>query len=468
MSDGATVFLQSNGILGALSSPQWYPEFRHVVGGGIDYYGPGTDPDSLYRDQRAIRTVTGFIARNIASIALHGFEWRDVAGHDEPERCRVRGTPVLKSPDRQSTLYEYMRDATLDVLLWERFAAAKIKHPDGNPLLLRLPPRRWHFKRNKGSDQPIAIQIGEDEYPLEHFLWTDGYPASAVSPMSHLTSLLFEESESAKYRASLWKNGARVGGVVRRPLEAPDWSPKARARFRRLLVEGFTGDEGSNLGGTMLLEDGMEYTPLERMSSRDAQQIEARKLSTSEVAAAFHVPPVFVGVLDDANYSNVNAYKQMLYSDVLGPILQQKEQAWTLRVADSVPQVDFFEFNVGEKLRLSFEEQARVLFSAVGAPYMTRNEGRSRLNLKRVEDGDDLVNPIHIIPPEEISDEAKAKATREEQLADAQRVAELIQKIYLGVGVLLTAEEARNIIREAGVPLAAGTPSGLNEEDNSE
>ncbi|WP_020500125.1 hypothetical protein [Sciscionella marina] len=48
------------------------------------------------------------------------------------------------------------------------------------------------------------------------------------------------------------------------------------------------------------------------------------------------------------------------------------------------------------KLRGSFEEQARVLQSSVGAPWLTRNEARARANLPAVANGDELVTPLNV------------------------------------------------------------------------
>ena len=392
-----TLFLQSNGSVERLKESGSTAQATQYIGGlsVASFTDPSslTNPDAVYRDQRAVRTVVNFIAHNAASIPLHAFKT-----DADDERIRVKSGVAgkfLTSPDRIATQYEYMRDMFKDVLLWERFAAFKVRNPDGSLELVRVPPALFSFDRS-GAGRPTTITIGEDVYDLAGFMWLDGYPASANSPMAHLVDLLLEESASAKYRSELWSNGARVGGVIERPSEAPDWSPKARKRFRELLASRYTNDEATDAGGTMLLEDGMTYKPVSTVTSRDAQQIEARKLSTSEVAAAYQVPPVFVGVLDNANYSNVQAYRGMLYSDVLGPLLVQSQQAWTLRVASELPSVTYLEHNVDSKLALSFEEQAAVLQSAVGGPYMTRAEARKRQNLPFIEGTDTILEPLNI------------------------------------------------------------------------
>jgi hypothetical protein len=44
------------------------------------------------------------------------------------------------------------------------------------------------------------------------------------------------------------------------------------------------------------------------------------------------------------------------------------------------------EFNIQDKLKGSFEEQAAALHALVGRPIMTANEGRARLNLPALDD----------------------------------------------------------------------------------
>jgi len=56
----------------------------------------------------------------------------------------------------------------------------------------------------------------------------------------------------------------------------------------------------------------------------------------------------------------------------------------------------YVEFNFAAKLNGSFEEQAAQLQSAVGGPYMTRNEARARLNLPMLDDGNELITPLNV------------------------------------------------------------------------
>ena len=385
------VFLRSSGVDELLNETPVYAGFTQYIGDQLTHYvgDDFSDPDAMYRDQRAIRTVVNFIAHNCAHVEMLPFK---LDSNGEREQVRTpRARALLASPDRHATQYEFLRDQYKDLLLWEKFAAAKIRNTDGELVITRIPPRTFQFERYGG--RPVGIRIGDDRLDLDKFLWLDGYPAAAGAPMAHLADLLLEEHESSRFRADLWRRGAKVGGVIQRPAEAPDWSPAARKRFREQIDTKYTGSSATTAGGVMLLEDGMTYAPLDHMSARDAQQIEARKLSIAEVAAAYQVPPVFVGVLDNANYSNVKAYRGMLYSDVLGPLFKQVQQAWTLRVAVEMPGVDEFEHDIGEKVQLPFEEQLAALQSAAGQPILTVAEARKRVRQPYLPGTNKLAKP---------------------------------------------------------------------------
>lgn len=367
------------------------------------------DPLHVWRTQRSVRTVVGFLARNFAQVQMHAFT-RDDAGDRRRLAIDHPLERSLRYPDDTETPFEFAQTMIVDLSLWDRWAALKIVQPDDSVRLRRLPPRRWRYVRD-GEDAPTAVRVFrpvEDgsnspqfqDLPLDRFVWLDGYPVpeGAHSPMEYLTELLVEERESGRARVAMWRNGARINGWIERPLEAPPWSTTARDNFRKGFVANY-GRNGSRESGTPILEDGMKLHDGKVITPVDAQQVEARKLTMAEVAAAFYVAPVLVGVLDNANYSNVQAYREILYSDTLGPLFAQVSQAMNARL---VPDIDptrtsYVEHNVDEKLRMSFEEQAKVLQSAVGGPWMLRSEARQRANLPRIDGADELIVPLNVL-----------------------------------------------------------------------
>jgi phage portal protein BeeE len=67
-----------------------------------------------------------------------------------------------------------------------------------------------------------------------------------------------------------------------------------------------------------MLEDGMTLSRVD-FSAHDMQFIEGSRLALNTVASVYHVNPTMIGLLDNANYSNVREFRRMLYGDTLGP-----------------------------------------------------------------------------------------------------------------------------------------------------
>jgi Phage portal protein len=123
-------------------------------------------------------------------------------------------------------------------------------------------------------------------------------------------------------------------------------------------------------------------------SARDSQFTETGKLRREVCAAMYHIPQTMVGILEHATLNNVTDQHKQLYQDCLGPwcTMITKELARQVLV-ESTDQTDvYYEFNIAEKLKGSFEEQASALQMSVGRPLMTPNEGRARLNLPSIKD----------------------------------------------------------------------------------
>ena len=360
------------------------------------------DYATIWRTQPSVRTVVSFLSRNIAQLGLHTY--RRIADTD---RERLTDHPVarlLGRPNPYTTPYRWAEALVSDIGIYDNALLAKVNLTGQPQALLRLDPR---YTRPIGENPfaPEGYEIsgknGKRILRPDQVIHLRGYnpedPRWGSSPMATLRQVLAEEYQASLYREQLWRNGARTAGYLRRPAEAPEWTSAAKERFRAQWQAQYSGS-GARAGGTPILEDGMEWVSA-ATSPRDAQYIEARKLTREEVAAAYHIPATLVGILDNATYSNITEQHKMMYQDTLGPWLTMIQQELALQLLPDFPNTAdvYVEFNLQEKLRGSFEEQAVQLQTAVGAPWMTRNEARARVNLPQVDDGDELITPLNVL-----------------------------------------------------------------------
>lgn len=360
----------------------------------------------MWRMQPQLRTVVGFLARNVAQLGIDVY--RRVSDTD---RVKLRDHPVARLlerpyPDSKMTKYSLLNGIVHDMCLYDDAYLLKL-NIDGRLALRPLFPagvtpqgstwddaETYEIRGSKGSMTVNANQIVH----LHGYNPEDMRQGS--SPIETLRQILAEEYAAMQYREQLWRNGARAAGYLKRPKDAPKWGKESRERFAADWRAQYTGD-GPQSGGTPILEDGMEFDP-HGVSPKDAQYVESRRLTREEVAVAYHVSPAMVGMTEAMNFSSMRELHTMLYQDTLGPILQFIAQGFENQIledADPEGTADgstYIEFNLAEKLRGSFEEQTRSLQSAVGAPWMTRNEARAMLNLSEADGADELIVPLNV------------------------------------------------------------------------
>lgn len=370
----------------------------------------GMSPSEMWKSQPHLRTVVGFVARNIAQLGLPVYDRLD-----ENDRKRNRENEfsvALEDPGDGFSKYDLIYALVGDMMLYDRaFWLPWRDKSNGQMRIRRLPPA-WVSagKRNAFGTETFKVslpQADEDgkrfvEVPREKLIIFRGYSPrtnDGCSPaIDALKETLGEQIEATLYRKQVWKRGGRTSAVIKRPLEAPAWDKDAAARFKEDWYSNFTGD-GPKAGGTPVLEDGMTIERID-FSANDMQWAEGAKLALVTVCGVYYVNPTMIGILDNANFSNVREFRKMLYGDTLGPYIAQYEgilNTFALPMFGLDKAKSYCEFNIYEKLQGSFEEQAAFLQTATGAPYMLRNEARARLNLAAIEGGDDLVVPLNVL-----------------------------------------------------------------------
>lgn len=368
----------------------------------------GQDPASIYRQQPNLRTVISFLARNIAQLGVHTYQ--RVGDTDRKRDTTDPAAQTMARPNKTMTTYDLVYRLVADLALWDEalwLVTEDIDSPSG--WTIQPIPMRWVVKF-KGGDLwgPSTVEVlppgarKSTDIPMDDVIHFHGWDPDNLhrgsSPVEALKATISEQIHAAVYREQQWTKGGRVGMVVSRPKDAPSWTADQKRKFKEILDSKLSGDNGADAGGTIIFEDGMEGKRL-GFSAKEDQFVEAAKLSFTTVCQVYHVNPTMVGLLDNANFANVKEFRRMLYGETLGPILSQLEGRLNAFLVPKLASASnlYYEFNVKEKLRGSFEEEAQYLQAAVGGPYMLRNEARARQNLPEIEGGDELIVPLNVV-----------------------------------------------------------------------
>lgn len=400
---------QSLGALGTYVAGSSTPFY--VVDPGTPL-GTSTGIDGIWSSQPSVRKIVDFIASNVASIPFHVYERvsdtdrRRITDHP---LAAILAAPVPALPNKGAiTAYRFWHSILVDWLMRDKWAAMKVRDGD-TTYLQRIPARRFRLKHD-GLDRVTSIVIYDDfgtakENDPADFIWDAGYTdtgatgqyadfGAGCSPMTTISQLLSEYSEAVKYRRSVWASGARIPAVILR--DKPWSSDPARERFEQSWKNYTSG--GGKEGGTPVLEDGMTLETIDAFKPQETGDLEGRRLTDIEVASFYHIAPELVGARQ-GNYANMDAFRQGLYRESLGPYLWQLTQCVNLHLTPSLAggRPLYVEPNLESKLAGSFIEQAQVLQSAVGAPWMLRSEARARMNMPKVAGGDQLVVPLNVL-----------------------------------------------------------------------
>jgi HK97 family phage portal protein len=409
--DGRPVTAKADGTFADLEELS-----RYVTAAGIRIVDPGvplgnwsgdTAAALVWETQPSVRKVVDYIARALATIP-----WNVYERVSDTERRRVTDHPLarlLGAPGPMRGPSRLWHSVIVDWLVYDRWCMQLLPSADTESgwELRRKPARRFHVLADD-DDQPQVLYLISSRGPALRvpvtpgmgYVFDHGYAtvgADGTSPMRTLQQILDEQREAVRWRRQVWRRGARVPTVIERPADAPEWSNTARDRF----VQEFSRFValGAEAGGTPLLEDGMTLKVVQAFSPREATDIEGRQLSDAEVASAFHIPPELIGARE-GTFSNIDAFRQMLYTHSIGPDITMLQDVVNTQL---VPQVAgtgsrlYAEMNVAAKLRGSFTEQASVLQTSVGAPYMTRAEARAIQNLPYLDGTEQLVTPLNVL-----------------------------------------------------------------------
>lgn len=200
-----------------------------------------------------------------------------------------------RRPNRFQKPHQFKRQAMAHVLLRGNSVSLKVKSRGVLNELLPLDPDRTKIKQN--DDLTLRYEYTRKNGGLEVFrqdevfhlfgLTLNGY--EGVTPITYARETIGLAMSQEGYGASTFRNGLRASGVLSSDNKL---SPDARTNLKSSLDDYRAGGESE--GKFLILEEGLKPAEM-KMTAQDAQWIEARKLSRSDIAMFFGVPPSMIG-----------------------------------------------------------------------------------------------------------------------------------------------------------------------------
>lgn len=204
-------------------------------------------------------------------------------------------TLLRRKPNRWQTPAQFKRMMQAHLILRGN-AYAMIVMSRGLPLeLIPLHPDKVECKQNDDLSLSYVytrkdgrrIELKQSEVFHLVGLTLDGvHGVSAIAYARETIGLSLAQEE---HGATVFKNGARVSVVLKHPNKLG----KEGLEFLRASLDDYRAG-GESEGKALILEEGMETAPL-AMTAEDAQWIESRQFSRTEIAMFLGVPPHMIG-----------------------------------------------------------------------------------------------------------------------------------------------------------------------------
>ena len=183
---------------------------------------------------------------------------------------------------------------------------------------------------------------------------------------------------ATQWNKALLDNAARPSGaLVYDPKDGGVLSSDQFDRLREELESVFQGKD--NAGRPMLLEGGLSWQAMS-LSPHDMDFVELKAAAARDIALAFGVPPVLVGLPGDSTYSNYREANKALWRQTVLPLADKILGGLAQGLSDWMPdlrlQVDL------NQVPALIEERGLLWDRIAAADFLSRAEKRAMLGLE--------------------------------------------------------------------------------------
>lgn len=308
--------------------------------------------------------------------------------------------PVLDDPHPELTAFEVWEIGFASLLLWGNAYFRKLRDGTGRiRYLWPIEPHRVRVDMVAPSDgNPggkvfgILNQNGQREpYTTNEVLQIPGLGYDGRIGLSRIQLAaqgLGVGMAAEEYSARFFGSGSLQSGILSTDLSLDQNQADLLKKRWKEKVGGL-----SKAHEIAVLDNGAKFQPVS-IPAKDAQLLESRMWSTTEIARLFGLPPVWIGDTEKSTSwgTGIEQQKIGLVQLTLAPsYLTRVEQRLTKHVLLS-PNV-YAEYTVEGLLRGDSKTRASFYEAMVRIRAMNPNEVRVRENLEPYEGGDEFINP---------------------------------------------------------------------------
>ena len=373
--------------------------------GLVDYFGGGGSDAGVPVTERSVYGITAYyravtlLASTMAALPLKTYQ--------KSSRELVGVSNVIASPSTHRTPFEFWQQMYANALTWGDMLARKRRNNAGVIVELEpIHPSLISIHEVEPSDlapggkvyRARSRRTGLSELLLPHDIFHMPYMSldgiAGLSPLQASRTSLGIGLAAEKSAATLYARGSRLQGILQTEQELNSVQAEDR---RKRFAQRTSGPE--NAGSVAVLDKNLKYVPI-ALSPADAQLLESRKLTVTEIARMFGLPPVLLADVEKTTSWGTGIEQQMigLVQFTLLPWLRAVEQRLTLDVLPGGWTKGQWraEYSVEGLLRGDSAARAQFYHQAITDGWLNRNEVRDKENLETVDGLDEFLAPSNL------------------------------------------------------------------------
>ncbi len=208
-----------------------------------------------------------------------------------------------------------------------------------------------------------------------------------LAPLEAAATAVDTHNAAARWNKALLDNAARPSGAL--VYVGPEGTVLSEPQFERLkreLTDTYQG--AANAGRPLLLEGGLDWKAM-AWTPKDMDFLEAKHAAAREIALAFGVPPMLLGIPGDNTFANYQEANRSFWRQTVLPLAGRVGNALAQWLAPLH----------GDRLRLEIDtdriealsgDRAALWQRVADAEFLTVNEKREAVGYGPLPDGDRL------------------------------------------------------------------------------
>lgn len=380
----------------------WYTHGTYQTSAGTDV---NEDKALTYS---AVWACVRVISEDLASLPLIVYR------RDGKSKERAQDFPLYSllhdAPNPEMSSMNYRECLQAHLLTWGN-AYSEIQRDLGGRVIALWPlnPANMQVKRSVSNELIYEYQIqgGEKKiFPRRDILHLAGLGFNGLigySPIQYQREAIGVGLSEGQMQGNNTKNGARLSLAFTHPApKAP--SEEGRKAFRDAIRKEYGGSTGQQIA---VLWEGMTVQPIS-MTMADAEFIDSRKYTRTEICGIFRVPPHKIGDLERATFSNIEESNIDYVVSTLRPWCVRWEQAINQQLLENSDEY-FVEHLVDGLLRGNISSRYSAYATGRQWGWLSVNDARVLENMNPIgKGGDEYLKPMNMTaigepPPEPTS-----------------------------------------------------------------